>query len=192
MEEGGHLVVITSVEENAFVNSLTGGYYTWLGIDDQSTPYVFESVTGENISYTQWASGEPSGYEWGQRCVYMSNSQWYSYYCWYGIPYVCEVPPSLDRTCSSEPRISVSCSGGAGTGSCGSSPTRPTTTPTSSVDLSTVLPEDKYSFDYDWSMQLGYGDSGYLAWMSDRSVDGAIRNGVLGKGRYGGGSWDEW
>ena len=48
------------------------------------------------------------------------------------------------------------------------------------------------SGDHDWLMQLSYTDNGYLASMSDRAVDGAICNGVLGKGRYGGGSWDEW
>lgn len=65
---GGHLVTISSQEENDFIQSLTkygtSGNY-WLGYRAKS-PYpsnedfTYHSCTGEDISYTNWASGEPN------------------------------------------------------------------------------------------------------------------------------------
>lgn len=57
---GGHLVTITTKEENALVSSLfKEGDLLWYGgyKDEQ---YVFHWVTDESFRYTHWRKGEPS------------------------------------------------------------------------------------------------------------------------------------
>lgn len=80
---GGHLVTITSAEENAFVFGLVNSpeYWTnffgfraggpWIGLI-QSTGAAepaggFQWVTGEAVSYTNWAPGEPNNNGSGER-----------------------------------------------------------------------------------------------------------------------------
>ena len=53
---GGHLVTITSEEENQFVHSLRGENRIWLGATHASGSW--EWITGETFSYDKWASGE--------------------------------------------------------------------------------------------------------------------------------------
>ena len=58
---GGHLVTITSAEEQSFVADLVSGgtkYAYWLGADKLSGSYRW--ITGENFTYSNWASGEPN------------------------------------------------------------------------------------------------------------------------------------
>ena len=57
---GGHLVTITSAEENSFVNGLSQGQNIWLGGTDTATEGVFKWVSGETFMYTNWSSGEPN------------------------------------------------------------------------------------------------------------------------------------
>lgn len=73
----GHLVTLTSAEENAFVFSAvfsaayTPGTYSWIGgyqINDSSEPAGnWAWVTGETWAYTNWSPIEPNN--WG-------NEQW--------------------------------------------------------------------------------------------------------------------
>lgn len=60
----GHLLTITSSEENAFIydnfGSGIGGGLIWLGLTDVASEGTFEWVTGEAFSYNNWRSGEPN------------------------------------------------------------------------------------------------------------------------------------
>ncbi len=59
---GGHLVCITSKEEQEFIMSLTGGNVdAWMGAyaDDNNQ---WRWVTGEEWDYTNWLEGEPNGF----------------------------------------------------------------------------------------------------------------------------------
>ncbi|MFX1283972.1 MAG: lamin tail domain-containing protein [Promethearchaeota archaeon] len=69
---GGHLVTITSPEENAFVSALAGSNKVMIGLTDNEAyggqedtgktgeaPY-WVWITGEPLSYTNWCGGEPS------------------------------------------------------------------------------------------------------------------------------------
>ena len=59
---GGHLVCITSAEEQSFIMSLTGGNVdAWMGAyaDDNNQ---WRWVTGEEWDYTNWREGEPNGF----------------------------------------------------------------------------------------------------------------------------------
>ncbi len=62
---GGHLVTITSKEEQEMVNTLLqkGGCSAyWSGKTDESSEGSWSWVTGEQMNYTNWASGQPDNY----------------------------------------------------------------------------------------------------------------------------------
>ncbi len=56
---GGHLVTITSEGENSFVQSLISES-TMIGLSDASEEGVWTWVTGEDVTYTNWARNEPN------------------------------------------------------------------------------------------------------------------------------------
>ncbi len=58
--QGGHLVTITSSEENDFVSSLAGSNNIWIGFTDELNEGNWQWVTGESVTYTNWRSGEPN------------------------------------------------------------------------------------------------------------------------------------
>ncbi|MGN0464705.1 MAG: lectin-like protein [Acutalibacteraceae bacterium] len=61
---GGHLVTITSIEENNYIKDLVvsngkkNAY--WLGASDSETEGVWKWVTGEPFEFSDWGTGEPS------------------------------------------------------------------------------------------------------------------------------------
>ncbi len=62
---GGHLMTITSPEEQDFTRylPLKGGTNYWLGGTDEKEEGVWRWITGENWSYTAWSSGQPDNYQ---------------------------------------------------------------------------------------------------------------------------------
>ncbi|MBR5825640.1 MAG: hypothetical protein IKY78_00995 [Clostridia bacterium] len=64
-EMGGHLVTITSSEENNFVSNLMNQknkVRCWLGATDVEKQGEWRWITGEEFSYCNWLRGEPSSY----------------------------------------------------------------------------------------------------------------------------------
>lgn len=61
---GGHLVTVTSAEEDAAVYSYlirNGGKNCYLGASDTQTEGVWKWVTGERWNYANWSPAEPNG-----------------------------------------------------------------------------------------------------------------------------------
>ena len=58
------MATITSQEENDFIQqslySMTSEEDVWIGLTDEYEEGNWQWVTGENISYTNWAEGEPN------------------------------------------------------------------------------------------------------------------------------------
>lgn len=79
MGSTGHLVTVTSAEEDNFLRSnfafliapdviVNGktiwGDYAWIGLSDARSEGVYEWVTGEPFSYTNWAREAPNNFPW--------------------------------------------------------------------------------------------------------------------------------
>ena len=60
--EGGYLVTITSQAENAWlVTTFGGSTHYWIGFTDKDSEGTWQWVNGEEVTYTNWNSGEPNG-----------------------------------------------------------------------------------------------------------------------------------
>lgn len=61
-QAGGHLVTITSPEEQQYIDLLNYENHTlWIGLYEHSTDN-WEWITGEEMVYTHWDNGEPNDY----------------------------------------------------------------------------------------------------------------------------------
>lgn len=106
---GGHLVTVTSEDENKFVHELLGESH-WLGADDgrdDRSPGVgdYTWVNGEEWDFTDWDGGQPnavatncanenSGSHCYEHCAYQSAAGgWIDRACFHTIQSVCEWEP---------------------------------------------------------------------------------------------------
>ena len=72
----GHLVTITSNDENTFVaNLFSGDFRAWIGLTDTAVEGTYQWVTGETFSYNNWSAGEPSG-DGDYVELFASNDKW--------------------------------------------------------------------------------------------------------------------
>ena len=55
-----HIVTIGSQEENDFIQEASGFNDFWIGFTDQEDEGDWQWVTGEGVTYTNWADGEPN------------------------------------------------------------------------------------------------------------------------------------
>ncbi|MFX1517705.1 MAG: lectin-like protein, partial [Promethearchaeota archaeon] len=92
---GGHLVTITSAEENAFVHNYAGPRYIWLGLSDALLEGNWDQwITGEScvrgVDYTNWNTGEPNDYGGNEDYGHMlTDGKWNDIYD-RGMAYICE------------------------------------------------------------------------------------------------------
>ena len=57
---GGHVLTISSDQENDFIRDLFGsGNPVWLGISDEAVEGTWTSFNGEPVNYTNWLSSQP-------------------------------------------------------------------------------------------------------------------------------------
>ena len=74
---GGHLVVITSAEENAYIHHLLAGWANprcWAGGTDDSLEGNWKWVSGEEWDYTNWISGQPDDNSHNENCLQLAYS----------------------------------------------------------------------------------------------------------------------
>ena len=74
---GGHLVVITTKEENDAVWAFAKGLdnkSAYIGLSDVSVEGKWQWVTGEPLSFTNWSEGEPNAYTEGENYAEFSFS----------------------------------------------------------------------------------------------------------------------
>ena len=73
VEQGGHLVTITSPEEQDFLSNNFYDQKLWIGAFESETGWCW--VTGEAWYYENWRSGEPSGGEEWCGCLW-TDMEW--------------------------------------------------------------------------------------------------------------------
>lgn len=114
LESPGHLVTITSAEENAFVNGLVpaAGGSGYIGLHDQVNEGTFTWVTGELVSYTAWEPGEPNNFEGVEDCaIQYPHGSWNDTGCTYQAAshFVIEYDgPFADSTPPTNPQVESS------------------------------------------------------------------------------------
>jgi hypothetical protein len=81
-----HLVTISSVEENSFVQQIVGGNHrVWIGAGWLLGSWSW--ITGEPFTFTNWDVGEPNG---SGPCADFVNGFWRDNDCGDNEPYLCE------------------------------------------------------------------------------------------------------
>lgn len=74
---GGHLVTITSAEENEFVTGLLSSYTRyWIGLSNGLLKDIWRWVTNETSNYSNWEIKEPDNYYKNEYYVYYYNGKW--------------------------------------------------------------------------------------------------------------------
>ena len=71
---GGHLVTITSEEEQKYVVDsilVPNNVCSWAGGTDEETKGTWKWVTGETFDYENWGGGEPNNYSNNNECYIM-------------------------------------------------------------------------------------------------------------------------
>ncbi|MEM8502468.1 MAG: NF038122 family metalloprotease [Cyanobacteria bacterium P01_D01_bin.1] len=64
---GGNLVTINDAEEEAWIREVfSDSERLWTGINDAAAEGEFEWISGETVTYTNWAQGQPDDYQGNQ------------------------------------------------------------------------------------------------------------------------------
>lgn len=74
---GGNLTTIRSKAENDWLQTTFGKQSLWIGINDVQTEGTFRWASGEAVTYTNWAQGEPNDYGSGEDFGHLrDDGQW--------------------------------------------------------------------------------------------------------------------
>ena len=93
-QQGGNLVTINSAAEEAWLKQTFGERDFWIGINDRAQEGRFEWVSGEAVTYTNWAPGEPNDALGDQdygRMNYGANKQWDDHFTNINLPGLIEI-----------------------------------------------------------------------------------------------------
>jgi hypothetical protein len=60
---GGYLVTINDAAEEAWLQTTFGTSAYWIGFSDEAVEGTWVWASGETVTYTDWASGEPNNYK---------------------------------------------------------------------------------------------------------------------------------
>lgn len=100
-QNGGHLVTITSAEENEHIKLLMAngnGVYYCIGATDENQEGTFRWITGEPWSYSKWDDREPNNYGGNYGIIYSTDAHagyWDDIWDWIcrGRGFICEIEP---------------------------------------------------------------------------------------------------
>jgi hypothetical protein len=72
----GHIAVIETAAENAFLAGLIGGATHWIGYTDEAVEGTFEWVTGISSPYENWSPGEPNNIGNSDYVIMKTDGTW--------------------------------------------------------------------------------------------------------------------
>ncbi|MCA9186965.1 MAG: tandem-95 repeat protein, partial [Planctomycetales bacterium] len=104
---GGHLVAITSLEEQQFLNDWLAPQNRdyWIGLRDGDGSNTFQWDSGETLDYTNWFSGYPSGNDDGVAFRPNNGGQWYNTNVGNNLGAVIEIVGNDDRDLDGIPDV---------------------------------------------------------------------------------------
>jgi len=74
---GGNLVTVNDAAENQFlVDAFGGSELLWIGFNDAEEEGVWEWVSGEPVTYTNWKAGQPDNWNNEDYAHIYENGQW--------------------------------------------------------------------------------------------------------------------
>ncbi len=74
--EGAHLVTINSAEENTWLIQTFGSDYLWIGFTDENSEGNWRWVSGEAVTYTNWADAEPNNFNIENHSHFTDGGKW--------------------------------------------------------------------------------------------------------------------
>lgn len=94
MAAGGHLAVVCSAAENEFLKQGLLAPDAWIGFTDRGQEGNYKWVTGENCTYTNWASGEPNNHGGDEDFtrILKSSGKWTDRNAHYTAEFIMEIP----------------------------------------------------------------------------------------------------
>ncbi|KAG8507099.1 Asialoglycoprotein receptor 1 [Galemys pyrenaicus] len=100
--ENAHLVVVSSMEEQKFVQHHTGPVNTWIGLTDQNGPWRWVDGSDYEKGFKNWRPDQPDdwhghGLGGGEDCAHFTDDgRWNDDFCQRPYRWVCET--GLERT----------------------------------------------------------------------------------------------
>lgn len=102
--ENAHLVVVTSWDEQRFVQHQTGPVQTWMGLTDQSGPWKWVDGTDYETGFKNWKPLQPDdwyghGLGGGEDCAHFTpDGRWNDDVCQRPYRWVCETELNMTTT----------------------------------------------------------------------------------------------
>uniref|UniRef100_A0A8C9UQK5 C-type lectin domain-containing protein n=1 Tax=Spermophilus dauricus TaxID=99837 RepID=A0A8C9UQK5_SPEDA len=95
--QNSHLVVVTSLEEQKFIEKHKRSVPSWMGLTDQNGPWRWVDGTDYERGFTYWSSNQPDdwtghGLGGGEDCAHFSYSgRWNDDVCQRPYHWICEI-----------------------------------------------------------------------------------------------------
>lgn len=87
---GGYLASVDTAVENNYVGGIAGGTSVWIGATDEVSEGTWRWVSGEAMTNTFWAGGEPNNHAGVEHYAAFSGGSWVDYNATSTMSYVCE------------------------------------------------------------------------------------------------------